>query len=234
MAAQAGENVGHASMGELTSKQLVSETAGIPTLEGLIAESRMRALEMADLARFDAYLKLILHWNTRINLTAIRDTEGILRRHFLESIACAEALPAGPKTLLDFGTGAGFPGVPIAICRPEIEVTLAESQNKKAAFLREVVSVLGLNTRIFGRRAETIAGNFDCVTMRAVDRMERAAAQAASLLSSRGVLALMTTRKEFPVLERSLSGFHWKDTIPLPGSDQSVLCLGTKEGVNRC
>jgi len=91
MAAQAGENVGHASMGELTSKQLVSETAGIPTLEGLIAESRMRALEMADLARFDAYLKLILHWNTRINLTAIRDTEGILRRHFLESIACAEA-----------------------------------------------------------------------------------------------------------------------------------------------
>ena len=77
-------------------------------------------------------------------LTAIRDEEGILTRHFVESIVCARALPAGIATLLDVGSGAGFPGIPIALCRSEIAVTLAESQGKKAAFLQEAVRVLGV------------------------------------------------------------------------------------------
>ena len=94
--------------------------------------------------RFDAYLSLIVRWNARTSLTAIRDEEGIVSRHFVESIACAVAVPAGVRTLLDFGSGAGFPGIPIALCRPEISVTLAESQNKKAAFLREAIRTLEL------------------------------------------------------------------------------------------
>ena len=99
---------------------------------------------MRNCGRFEEYLALILRWNSRMNLTAIRDEEEILARHFVESIACAQHFPEGIGTLLDFGSGAGFPGIPIALCRPEIAVTLAESQSKKAAFLQETVRILGL------------------------------------------------------------------------------------------
>jgi len=124
--------------------------------------------------KFDQYLSLLLRWNARINLTAIREPQDILSRHFVESIACAQHLPVGIGSLLDFGSGAGLPGIPIALCRPEIAVTLAESQTRKAAFLREVVRTLQLTSTVWARRAEEIAEEFDCVTIRAVDRMDEA------------------------------------------------------------
>ena len=74
-------------------------------------------------------------------------------------------------TLLDFGSGGGFPGIPIALCRPEIAVTLAESQGKKAAFLQEAVRVLGLSARSTLSGPKLLTVGFDCVTLRAVDRM---------------------------------------------------------------
>src|SRR3984957_5212512 len=81
------------------------------------------------LPKLSLYLDLLLKWNARTNLTAIRDPEEIVRRHFGESLFAAQHLgPCDP--LLDFGSGAGFPGLPIAILRPDIQVTLAESQNK--------------------------------------------------------------------------------------------------------
>src|SRR5665213_2921666 len=85
------------------------------------------------------YLDLLLKWNARTNLTAIRDPEEIVRRHFGESLFAARHLDPKTATLLDLGSGAGFPGLPIALLCPEIQVTLAESQNKKASFLREAV-----------------------------------------------------------------------------------------------
>src|ERR1700738_186517 len=100
--------------------------------------------------RFGLYAALLMKWNVRMNLTAVRDEEGILRRHFSESIVCARALPLGIGTLLDFGSGAGFPGIPIALCRSEIAVTLGESQAKKAAFLREAARVLNLGVKVHG------------------------------------------------------------------------------------
>ena len=93
-----------------------------------------------------------------MNLTAVRDPQQIQARHFVESIACARNLPADIGSLLDFGSGAGFPGVPIALCRPAIRVTLAESQNKKASFLMEVVRVLKLSSKVFAQRAENLGG----------------------------------------------------------------------------
>src|SRR6185369_12464 len=128
----------------------------------------MEGLDGQVSARFGTYLELILRWNARTNLTAVRDPEGIIQRHFLESIACARMLPVGIATLLDFGSGAGLPGIPIALCRPEIAVTLAESQGKKAAFLREAVRGLELNPAVFAGRAESLPTQFDCVTLRAV------------------------------------------------------------------
>src|ERR1017187_11031941 len=114
----------------------------------------MASLQATESKAVDTYISLILRWNERVNLTAIRSEEGILARHFVESIVCARTLPAGIATLLDFGSGAGFPGLPIALCRPEIAVTLTESQGKKAAFLSEAVRTLGISAQVHSGRAE--------------------------------------------------------------------------------
>ncbi len=162
-------------------------------LNTLLAEADSAPLDGAALARFDAYLALLVRWNARTNLTAIRTADGILRRHFLESILAARTLPVGVRTLVDFGSGAGFPGLPIAICRPEIAVTLAESQQKKSAFLREAVRTMGLTVAVHAARAETLTERFDCVTLRAVDRMVQAITAAVGLVTPGGWLAVLTT-----------------------------------------
>src|ERR1700677_5110593 len=111
------------------------------------------------LPKLSAYLELLLKWNARTNLTAIRDPEEIIRRHFGENLFAGLHLASEADTLLDFGSGAGFPGLPIAILRPEITVTLAESQNKKSTFLREAVRTLGLKVEIWAARVETMPQN---------------------------------------------------------------------------
>jgi len=209
-----------------------SETA--QRLNTALEAAGMAPLEPTLASRFPAYLSLILRWNTRINLTAIRDEEGIISRHFVESIACARALPSGIGTLLDFGSGAGFPGLPIALCRPEIAVTLAESQGKKAAFLQEAVRILGLSTRVLAARAESESRLYDCVVLRAVDRMPEAVKTAATFVREGGWLVLMTTEPEVASLqsaaESSSSGpaFIWSPPIPLPGSAERIISFGQK------
>ena len=84
----------------------------------LLAKAGLNALQDKENKQLREFLTLLIRWNQRINLTAVRDRESILSRHFVESIACAEWLPAGVSTLLDLGSGTGFPGIPIAICRP--------------------------------------------------------------------------------------------------------------------
>jgi len=167
------------------------------------------------------YLELLLKWNARTNLTAIRDPDEIVRRHFGESLFLGAHL-RDCSTLLDFGSGAGFPGVPVQLLRPEIAVTLAESQGKKAAFLREVVRHFGLQTEVWASRVEAMPSErrFDAVALRAVDKMDSAVREAAARASG-CVLILGTSRAsfadvlaaEFPVVER----------LPLPGSADGVL-----------
>ena len=195
----------------------------------LLTEAGLEPLDSLLASRFEDYLSLILRWNTRVNLTAIRDEEGILSRHFVESIACARALPHSIATMLDFGSGAGFPGIPIALCRPEISVTLAESQGKKAAFLHEALRVLGIPAKIHTGRAETLATKFDCVTLRAVDRMGLAVQAASQLLCPGGWLALMSTNSELERLKAAAGAqFSWARVIALPGSQERVLALGER------
>lgn len=147
------------------------------------------------LERLAIYGNLLVKWNSRMNLTAIRDPLGILQRHLVESIAASRALPASVKNLLDFGSGAGLPGIPIAICRLEIEVTLAESQSKKAAFLAEVARSIGVNIRIHAGRVEALpmAARFDVVALRAVDRMIEAIGEARGRVAVGGALLLFAT-----------------------------------------
>src|SRR5271163_1208799 len=143
------------------------------------------------LPQLSTYLDLLLKWNARTNLTAIRNPEEIVRRHFGESLFAARHLNPHTSTLLDFGSGAGFPGLPIALLRPDIQVTLAESQNKKATFLREVIRNLKLPTEIWAARVETMpeARLFHTVTLRAVDNMG-ASLTAAAPRASRDLLLL--------------------------------------------
>jgi 16S rRNA (guanine527-N7)-methyltransferase len=197
-------------------------------LNALLNQAGQEPLDPVLASRFEDYLSLILRWNARVNLTAIRDREGILSRHFVESIACARALPAAIHTLLDYGSGAGFPGIPIALCRPEISVTLAESQGKKAAFLQEAVRILEISAKVIAQRAELLTAQFDCVTLRAVDRMPQAVGAATSLIAPGGWLALMTTHAEIARLQNEAgNSFSWPNVVSLPGENR-VLALGER------
>ena len=199
------------------------------SLNQLLAGAGLPPLDITTAAKFDDYLALILRWNSRMNLTAIRDPEEIQSRHFIESITCARLLPESIGSLLDFGSGAGFPGIPIALCRPEIAVTLAESQSKKAAFLQEAVRVLGVNACVFAKRAEQLNQQFDCVTLRAVDHMEDAVVAALKLVRSEGWLAVLTTRAQLSFLQESTGPFvQWFEPLPLPESEQRILALASK------
>lgn len=212
----ANDNVGPSAAGRL-NVQLAR--AGLQTVD--------HSLEN----RFDAYLSLILRWNARTSLTAIRNPDEIVSRHFVESIACAAAVPESVRTLLDFGSGAGFPGIPIALCRPEISVTLAESQNKKAAFLREAIRSLELKTTVYGDRAENLATTFDCVILRAVDRMEAAVSAASRLVSISGWIMIMTTGSELLAVRAAAGAeFTWEEGVILPSSVDRIIAIGRSTG----
>ena len=165
------------------------------------------------------YLDLLLKWNARTNLTAIRDPQEIVQRHFGESLFTG--LHLGPllapnAILLDLGSGAGFPGLPIQLLYPHLRITLAESQNKKSTFLREVVRTLNLPTAVHAARAESLTSQFDAITLRAVDNMANALAAATPRLALNGTLAVLTT-------EPSLTGA----SIPLPPPSHGYLTLTT-------
>lgn len=115
------------------------------------------ALSAAQIDQFWTYARELQDWNTRLNLTAITTTEGIVVRHFLDSLRCAQSWGSAPASLVDIGTGAGFPGLPLKLLRPELRLTLVESIEKKAAFLRHMVGLLGLDeVAVLTARAEAL------------------------------------------------------------------------------
>lgn len=180
---------------------------------------------------FASYLSLLIKWNAKLNLTATRDAEAIVHRHFLDCIQCAQSLPK-ISTLLDFGSGAGLPGIPIALCRPEIRVTLAESQRKKAAFLREVIRTLDLNAEVFDGRAEAMPSGavFGAVTLRAVDDMELACRAAQACIAKDGWVVLFSTVSGIAALQSTLPEVIWKREIPSASLEHGVISLGQIAG----
>jgi 16S rRNA (guanine527-N7)-methyltransferase len=198
-------------------------------LKGLLAEAGLPPADADVSGKLKAFLELLVRWNSRMNLTAVRDTSGILSRHFLESIECARLLPASIGTLLDFGSGAGFPGIPIALFRPEIAVTLAESQSKKAAFLREAVRTLGISAIVHSARAELLQHRFDCVTLRAVDKMPEAVQAASGLVAPHGWLAVMTTESALNGLKVQIGSNEGDVAVHhLSGTEQRILVLAQR------
>jgi 16S rRNA (guanine527-N7)-methyltransferase len=169
------------------------------------------------LAQLSGYLDLLVRWNTRTNLTAVRSPEEMVCRHFGESLFAGGLLGEEiPDSLLDLGSGAGFPGIPIALLQPSVAVTLAESQNKKATFLREVVRTLELRkVEVWAARAETLpAGQmFHTVTLRAVDNMASAVTTAVQLAREQ-ILLIATGVPTLP------DGFEVVEQIVVPQSER--------------
>ena len=133
-------------------------------------------LTSEQLARFDAYYRLLTEWNTRVNLTAITAEEDVANKHFIDSLAAEPYLKSGAK-VIDVGTGAGFPGVPLLIVRPDIRLTLLDGLNKRIAFLQALLEELGLTADCVHMRAEDAGQNplyrekFDTALTRAVSAL---------------------------------------------------------------
>jgi 16S rRNA (guanine527-N7)-methyltransferase len=115
------------------------------------------ALSSLQIDQFATYADELRRWNERVNLTAITDRHSIVARHFLDSLRCAQSWGTLPNSLVDVGAGAGFPGLPLKILRPELQLTLIESTAKKADFLRHIADLLALtNVTIVAARAEVV------------------------------------------------------------------------------
>ena len=131
-------------------------------------------LNNEQISKFQRYLELLLEWNEKFNLTAITDKDEIEEKHFIDSIELVKFFDVKNKTLLDVGSGAGFPGIPLAIVEPTLNVTLIESNGKRINFLKEVVKELNLNNvDIIQGRSEELGTRekYDIVTARAVKEL---------------------------------------------------------------
>jgi 16S rRNA (guanine527-N7)-methyltransferase len=182
-------------------------------------------------AAISKYIDLLIKWNARINLTAIRAPEEIVQRHFGESLfAASHILAQGSiKTAIDLGSGTGFPGVPFALLAPEVEVALIESNHKKSTFLKELIYLLGLkNVKVFAGRAESYSQSADLVMLRAVEKFEEVLPLALTLVSSGGRLALLIGTSQIELAKSLLLGVQWQDPLAIPSGHSRVLLIGTK------
>ena len=180
-------------------------------------------LSSVQVARLRQHYELLNRWNQVLNLTSRFTLEEAVERHYCESLFAAAHLPSGPLSLADLGSGGGFPGIPIAIARPECSVALIESHKRKATFLREATRDL-VNVRVLGIRAEEVGHPFDWVASRAVRYAEIASA-----------LKKLATNAELltgAVQASDLPGFEWLPPIRLPWGDRRFLWLG-HAGVSR-
>jgi 16S rRNA (guanine527-N7)-methyltransferase len=219
------------------------ETSRIAALLDPFLDTPLTALQ---LDRISTYIDLLLRWNSRVNLTAIRTPDEIVTRHFGESLFAARHLfarspastvpsanpsPAGRSTrLLDLGSGAGFPGLPIKIWAPDIPVTLIESNNKKVAFLREVIRALTLTTIDVSpvRAEDSPAGQAEVVTLRAVERFAQILPIAIRLLSPGGRLALLISESQLQEATLQTPTLHWSPSAQIPSSQARILAIGTQ------
>lgn len=188
-------------------------------------------LDETRLRTISKYIDLLLKWNARINLTAIRTPEEIIQRHFGESFFVANYLLAQGTVgdAIDLGSGAGFPGVPFAVLAPQVPITLIESNHKKATFLKELGFFLGLaNVTIFADRAEKYSKMADLVIMRAVERFDKTLPLAVQLVKPQGRIALMIGSGQVDTARELSKKINWGDSVTVPGGYSRMLFVGTK------
>ena len=198
-----------------------------------------RALEEFKLPAYDdqvlqvqQYIKILLAWNDKINLTAIRDPLEILYRHFCECMFAGVSVPLEKGRLADAGTGAGFPGLPLKILRPGLQVFLIESNIKKATFLAEVIRELGLaDTRVIVSRYQELGEEvapLDFVCSRALGDFQPFLEWAAEPLVALERVLLWIGARDLDEL-RSIATWEWQEPIPVPNSLRRLILVGKKK-----
>jgi 16S rRNA (guanine527-N7)-methyltransferase len=177
------------------------------------------------------YIALLLKWNDAMNLTAIRDPLEILYRHFCESMFGASILPADAGRLADVGSGGGFPGLPLKIARPGLDVCLIESNVKKATFLAETVRELGLDrARVFVSRYEELGEEvapLDAVCSRAVGEFGQFLAWARSERIGARTVVLWIGGRDLDEV-RAIRGWDWNEPVAIPQSLRRYILVGTR------
>ena len=176
-------------------------------------------LSEAQIERLGVHYELLTRWNKVLSLTSVRTLEDAVERHYCESVFAALHLPEGAGSVADIGSGAGFPGIPIAVVRHDCSVALIESHQRKAAFLKEAARELG-NVRVIAKRAEDVAERFDWVVSRAVRYSDIAGA-----LKKLGRNAELLTGE---VRAADLDGFEWREPIRLPWGERRQLWIGSR------
>ena len=197
----------------MTSLQDGAQALGLALTDGQIGQLR-------------AYLDLLAKWNKVYNLTAVRDPAEMLTHHLLDSLAVVAPLhrhtQGQPARLLDVGSGGGLPGIVIAICCPEIDVTCVDAVAKKAAFIQQAAGALGLaNLRGLHARVETVGERFDVITSRAFATLADFTAWSAGALADGGVWMAMKGKHpadEIAALSPSVEVFH-VEQLSVPGLD---------------
>ncbi|MES2222891.1 MAG: 16S rRNA (guanine(527)-N(7))-methyltransferase RsmG [Acidobacteriota bacterium] len=211
-------------------------------IEAAVASMLLEPLDPRVYPLLARYLEILSRWNQKMNLTAVRDPRLLLHLHLGECLRASQRIPREVETVLDFGSGAGFPGIPMQIIRPELRVTLADSQQKKASFLREVVREVGLSgAQVYAGRVEDMPPTsvFDLVALRAVDNMEAALRSAVSRIRSPqekrpGWCIVLTSRSEMAKATSTVAGasggdaIEWEPADPVPGTEQRVILLGLR------
>lgn len=195
---------------------------------------KLAKLSSIQLDRISTYIDVLLRWNTRVNLTAIRSPEEIVTRHFGESLFAARQIfpwhtlePGSSVRVADLGSGAGFPGLPIKLWAPHVSMTLIEPNHKKAAFLREVARALTLtNIDVQNVRAEAVTQIFDVVTLRAVERFADILPVAGCLTAPSGRLALLISTPQSDRARAVLKHFAWQPPLEIPESRSRVVLIG--------
>jgi 16S rRNA (guanine527-N7)-methyltransferase len=211
---------------------MLTKTPTAPSEEAIrkaLADFQLE-LDSAQIGCIQQYMRMLLSWNEKMNLTAIRDPVEILYRHFCESMFAAAAVPLESGRLADVGSGGGFPGLPLKIIRPELEVFLIESNVKKATFLAEVVRELGLtDVHILVSRYQDLGEEvapLDVVCSRALGDFEKFLAWAASVRVAASQVVLWIGGRDLAEIKR-IAGWEWRDPIPVPLSLQRFLLAGT-------
>lgn len=197
-----------------------------------LAATLGRKISDPELLAFETHYRLLLHWGRKINLTGLRSEESIVRRHFLEPIAAA-ILVTGPGTLLDLGSGNGFPAIPLRVLNPGLELVLVEASERRSAFLRAVVRKSGLSgVRVETRRLRTAVDLDDLLpcrylTFRAIrgESILRKVLRG-PILEPGGRAMLFVSEGQLKDIERDpLPGMSFVKAHPLPMSPGSVVAV---------
>jgi len=191
-------------------------------------EFRLPAYE-DQVLQIQQYMKILLAWNEKVNLTALRDPLEILYRHFCESMFAGVSVPIEAGRLADVGSGGGFPGLPLKILRPGLQVFLIESNLKKATFIAEVIRELGLTgTQVLVRRYEDLGEELaplDFVCSRALGEFPKFLDWAHSPKLVAKQVVLWIGANDLPEIQKTRT-WEWQEPVPVPHSLRRILLCG--------